>query len=98
MNTAKTPPLALVFLLFLGLPAHSPFVAKASATTLHTSIAVPTFADPAPIFTDVTLSAGLNDTSGFAFGGPIWGDFDDDGDLDLWVDNHWQRALLSLPE
>lgn len=49
-----------------------------------------TTADPV-IFKDVTLEAGLSDT-GFAFGNPIWGDFDDDGNLDLFVDNHYNRA------
>jgi hypothetical protein len=49
------------------------------------------FAAGGTIFTDVTVSAGLNET-GFAFGDPIWGDFDNDGDLDLWVDNHYNRA------
>ena len=43
---------------------------------------------PYPVFTDVTASAGLNPT-GFPFGDPIWGDFDNDGDLDLFVDNHY---------
>jgi ASPIC and UnbV/FG-GAP-like repeat len=46
------------------------------------------FAGSGIIFTDATLSAGLN-TTGFAFGNPIWGDFDNDGDLDLFVDNHY---------
>jgi enediyne biosynthesis protein E4 len=40
------------------------------------------------VFTDATLAAGLN-TMGFTFGDPIWGDFDGDGDLDLFVDNHY---------
>lgn len=43
---------------------------------------------PYPVFTDVTAAAGLNPT-GFPFGNPIWGDFDNDGDLDLFVDNHY---------
>ena len=38
-------------------------------------------------FTDVTTAAGLK-TSGYTFGDPIWGDFDNDGDLDLFVENH----------
>ena len=41
-------------------------------------------------FTDVTGSAGLNGT-GFPFGNPIWGDFNHDGNLDLFVDNHYQE-------
>ncbi len=43
---------------------------------------------PYPVFTDVTAAAGLNSV-GFPFGDPIWGDFDNDGDLDLFVDNHY---------
>ena len=43
---------------------------------------------PYPVFTDATAAAGLNPT-GFPFGNPIWGDFDNDGDLDLFVDNHY---------
>jgi enediyne biosynthesis protein E4 len=41
-------------------------------------------------FTDVTAAAGMQ-TTGFAFGNPIWGDFDSDGKLDLFVDNHYNR-------
>ena len=48
-------------------------------------------------FTDVTGAAGLHGT-GFTFGDPIWGDFNNDGNLDLFVDNHYYRALLSVPE
>jgi len=43
------------------------------------------------VFTDVTLAAGLN-TTGFTFGNPIWGDFDNDGNLDLFVDNHYNQG------
>ena len=43
---------------------------------------------PYPVFTDVTASAGLQPT-GFPFGNLIWGDFDGDGDLDIFVDNHY---------
>src|SRR5215471_13895817 len=39
-------------------------------------------------FSDVTVAAGLN-TSGYTFGDPIWGDYDGDGNLDLFVDNHY---------
>jgi hypothetical protein len=41
-------------------------------------------------FTDVTTAAGMNNT-GFTFGNPIWGDFDNDGHFDLFVDNHFNR-------
>ncbi|MDQ3116761.1 MAG: CRTAC1 family protein [Verrucomicrobiota bacterium] len=43
-----------------------------------------------PVFTEATLSAGLN-AQGFTFANPIWGDVDDDGDLDLFADNHFNR-------
>ena len=43
---------------------------------------------PYPVFTDVTASAGLQPT-GFPFGNLIWGDFDGDSDLDIFVDNHY---------
>ena len=56
---------------------------------LSLTCALSTLGDP--IFTDATLSAGLNE-NGFAFGDPIWGDFDNDGDLDLFVDNHYNRG------
>jgi alkaline phosphatase D len=42
-------------------------------------------------FIDVTQSAGLHE-EGFAFGNPIWGDFDNDGNLDLFADNHYQEV------
>jgi hypothetical protein len=41
-------------------------------------------------FTDVTGSAGLHGT-GFNFGVPIWGDFNNDGNLDLLVDNYFRE-------
>src|SRR4030095_7417833 len=63
----------------------------AAALLLLLSARSSVFAAGGTIFTDVTVSAGLNET-GFAFGDPIWGDFDNDGDLDLWVDNHYNRA------
>ncbi len=42
-------------------------------------------------FTDATVSAGFN-TMGYTFGDPIWGDFNGDGYLDLFVDNHYNTA------
>src|SRR5262249_13262340 len=42
-------------------------------------------------FSDVTTAAGLN-TTGYTYGDPIWGDFDNDGNLDLFVDNHYNRG------
>lgn len=49
---------------------------------------IPTRTVPYPVFTDETASAGLHPI-GYPFGDPIWGDFDSDGDLDLFVDNHY---------
>ncbi len=46
---------------------------------------------PYPVFTDVTASAGLEPT-GFPFGNVVWGDFDGDGDLDIFVDNHFNKG------
>lgn len=43
------------------------------------------------VFTDATAAAGLSG-SGYTFGDPIWGDFDNDGNLDLYVDNHYNRS------
>jgi len=53
----------------------------------------PAFAEKSryPVFTDATASAGLQPT-GFPFGNPIWGDFDGDSDLDIFVDNHFNRS------
>ena len=48
---------------------------------------------PEPIFIDATVSAGLN-VMGYTFGDPIWGDFDNDGNIDLSVDNHFNSASL----
>jgi len=42
-------------------------------------------------FTDVTVAAGMS-TMGYTFGNPIWGDFDSDGHLDLFVDDHDKGA------
>ena len=44
-----------------------------------------------PVFADVTAAAGLV-PNGTPFGNPSWGDFDGDGYLDLWVDNHYNSA------
>ena len=64
------------------------FLYIATALLLLFSARGNVFAGSGIIFTDATLSAGLN-TTGFPFGNPIWGDFDNDGDLDLFVDNHY---------
>lgn len=45
-----------------------------------------------PKFTDVTAAAGLPTDYFYAFGGPIWGDYDNDGLLDLYTDNHDHAA------
>ena len=68
------------------------FSAIATILFLLLSAASSVFARSAPVFTDATLSAGLNG-SGYAFGDPIWGDFDNDGHLDLFVDNHYNQAV-----
>ena len=41
-----------------------------------------------PTFVDVAAAVGMK-TIGYTFGNPIWGDFDGDGDLDLFADNHY---------
>ena len=46
-----------------------------------------------PVFTDVTSAAGLS-TNGYTFASPIWGDYDNDGNLDLFIDNHLHRCHL----
>ena len=47
--------------------------------------------DPStPQFTEVGVSAGMNDSGGSARG-MAWGDFDNDGDLDLYLSN-WASA------
>ncbi len=40
------------------------------------------------VFEDVTAAAGMAQT-GYTFGNPIWGDFNNDGNLDLFVENHY---------
>lgn len=44
-----------------------------------------------PVFTDVTAVAGLA-PNGTPFGNPSWGDFNGDGYLDLFVDNHYNSS------
>src|SRR5262249_11644154 len=55
------------------------------------SLLIATFSHAQVTFTDVTAAAGMS-TDGFTFGNPIWGDFDNDGNLDLFVDNHYIRS------
>lgn len=44
-----------------------------------------------PVFTDVTAAVGMQ-IHGYTFSNPIWGDFDGDGNLDLFADNHFNKA------
>jgi hypothetical protein len=44
-------------------------------------------------FTDVTLTAGIN-IARRSYGNPIWGDFNGDGQLDVFVVNHGQFPTL----
>ncbi len=39
-------------------------------------------------FTDETAAAGLDNDGGYSGGGAAWGDYDEDGFLDLFVTNH----------
>src|SRR5690242_8565658 len=39
-------------------------------------------------FTDVSVDAGLHRDATRAWGNPLWGDFNNDGQLDLFVPNH----------
>lgn len=72
------PKLALP-ILFAGLASTSPLAAQGPPVT----------------FEDVTQSAFLNNASGgTSFGAGSWGDFDGDGDPDLWLSNHARLARL----
>lgn len=46
-----------------------------------------------PTFTEVTKSAGLAE-EGYTFGNPSWVDINNDGNLDLFVDNHYQSPSV----
>ena len=48
-----------------------------------------------PKFTDVTKEVAGNSVMGFAMGAS-WGDFDNDGDLDLYVSNMYSKAGLRI--
>nr|MBA3353702.1 VCBS repeat-containing protein [Blastocatellia bacterium]MBA3571537.1 VCBS repeat-containing protein [Pyrinomonadaceae bacterium] len=72
------------FLVALLLAARSSVVAGENETPKVSRFSA------VPVFTEATLSAGFNAT-GYTFGNPIWGDFDDDGDLDLFAENHFSR-------
>src|SRR5437764_14442541 len=63
---------------------------KFDPTSSHWNTTLSPSADP--IFIDATALAGFNTGPGFPFGNPIWGDFDADGDIDLFVDNHYYAA------
>jgi len=67
------------------------FSSRLLLLSLLTAAAVPIAKMNAASFTDVTTAAGLA-TTGYTFGDPIWGDFDGDGNLDLFVDNHYNRG------
>ncbi len=75
----------------LFLVSNTEVVAGSAAGTWKTGSQAESRPGRLPTFTDATLAAGLH-TSGFPFGDPIWGDFDGDGDLDLFVDNHYNLA------
>lgn len=48
-----------------------------------------------PEFTDVTQEVAGNSVMGFAMGAS-WGDFDNDGDLDLYISNMYSKAGLRI--
>ncbi len=93
-NSASTNARIFLFLvatLMLPLSAHSGVFSDAAVWKLNSASnhsIVPNRPSDDPTFTDVTVSAGLN-TTGYPFGNVIWGDFDNDGDIDLFVDNHY---------
>jgi hypothetical protein len=70
------------------LPPRLGFASAFLSGGLSLTCALSTLGDP--IFTDATLSAGFNGM-GFTFGAPIWGDFNNDGNLDLFVDNYYRE-------
>jgi hypothetical protein len=82
-------PIAVTLLLFLSV--RSGVFAGSAARKVDEAGSNSTASDQPssdPIFTDATRSAGLHGM-GYTFGDPIWGDFDNDGNLDLFVDNHY---------
>jgi hypothetical protein len=79
--------LSIAINISLLLATHSSVLAAGDAGKMNPTSA-PDAPVPYPIFTDETATAGLH-SLGFPFGDPIWGDYDGDGDLDLFVDNHY---------
>ncbi len=87
MNLLRIPAVLFLFVAFFTAPSSAD---KSDGS--HQQIA--RSAAPMPIFTDVTVPMGLK-TMGFTFGNPIWGDFNNDGYLDLFADNHYiHKAYL----
>ena len=77
--------------MFLFLSVAGNVAAKVNLRVEQTRAAKSGRAAKLPVFTDLAAAAGMQ-TRGYTFGNPIWGDFDNDGDLDLFADNHFNKA------